>query len=58
MSKSKMRTFKKILHSGTGRPIEFRTDTKAIFHYEVFLPNVNVDIAGFPESRFAFEHLS
>lgn len=53
MLKKKFKTYKKILYAGNGDPIEFKTDTKAIFHFEVFLPKINVDINNFPQEKFA-----
>jgi hypothetical protein len=31
-------TLKKILHAGKGEPLEFPSNTKVVFHYEVFIP--------------------
>lgn len=51
MSKSKIKTYKKILYAGNGDPIEFKTDSKAVFHFEVFLPKIDVDIIEFPQEK-------
>lgn len=45
------RTFKKVLNAGRGKIPEFRTGTKAVFHYETLKPLVNVNEEGFPDSR-------
>ncbi|VDM48911.1 unnamed protein product [Toxocara canis] len=54
-SKSRIKTFKKILHAGRGELPEYRTGTKAIFHYETLKPTVDVDLEGFPQSRNSYE---
>jgi hypothetical protein len=33
-----MKAFKRTLHAGKGKPIEFVTGTKAYFHYEAKVP--------------------
>ncbi|KAH7708959.1 peptidyl-prolyl cis-trans isomerase [Aphelenchoides avenae] len=51
------RTVKKVLHAGKGPLPEFRTDTKAIFDYEVLLPLVDLDKEGFPEDRTLYKSI-
>lgn len=33
-----MKAFKRTLHAGKGKPIDFVTGTKAFFHYEAKIP--------------------
>ncbi|VDK69138.1 unnamed protein product [Anisakis simplex] len=53
-SKPLFKTYKKILNAGRGGQLpEFRTGTKAIFHYEALRPigGIDPDLEGFPQSR-------
>lgn len=52
MPSGRIKTFKKVLSAGRGKLPDFRTGTKAVFHYETLKPLVNVDEEGFPDTRF------
>uniref|UniRef100_A0A0M3IQ90 TPR_REGION domain-containing protein n=1 Tax=Ascaris lumbricoides TaxID=6252 RepID=A0A0M3IQ90_ASCLU len=54
-SKSRIKTFKKILNAGRGELPDYRTGTKAIFHYEALKATVDADLNGFPQSRDSYE---
>uniref|UniRef100_A0A915D6X0 MADF domain-containing protein n=1 Tax=Ditylenchus dipsaci TaxID=166011 RepID=A0A915D6X0_9BILA len=53
----KWKTLKKILHAGKGELHTFCTDTKAIFHYEILLPLVDVEKEGFPEHKDSYKSI-
>lgn len=54
---SKFKTVKKILHAGKGEVPNFELNTKAILHYEVLLPLVDVDEEGFPDNKYDLNNI-
>uniref|UniRef100_A0A915PVL6 AIP/AIPL N-terminal FKBP-type PPIase domain-containing protein n=1 Tax=Setaria digitata TaxID=48799 RepID=A0A915PVL6_9BILA len=52
-----IKTFKKVLSAGRGKIPDYRTGTKAVFHYETLRPLVDVNEEGFPDSRDSYESI-